>query len=242
MLAVCGPPLGWYRIRRDVDRVVVGWQDTVLGAVTDCAEVLSLVRAHVQRSAIAAADSDLVLRAGGVEFDGRTILISGEAKCGVSTLLAALVAEGCTYLSDDAIPVEMRSGKVRPFLQPLLVDDHSLDLVPEVGPLRSGFDIRHGRRLVAMRPVRSAPDCAPRDVSVMLFPEPDDSGITVLEPVESDDAVVRLAEHAYNFPGHEQDAIEAIHWLVRGADAYSVVGGDPHVAARAVMDTLAAGR
>ena len=63
-----------------------------------------------------------------------------------------------------------------------------------------------------------------------------------MEPVESDDAVVRLAEHAYNFPGHEQDAIEAIHWLVRGADAYSVVGGDPHVAARAVMDTLAAGR
>ena len=67
-------------------------------------------------------------------------------------------------------------------------------------------------------------------------------GSRCLEPVESDDAVVRLAEHAYNFPGHEQDAIEAIHWLVRGADAYSVVGGDPHVAARAVMDTLAAGR
>ena len=50
---------------------------------------------------------------------------------------------------------------------------------------------------------------------------------------------VRLAEHAYNFPGHEQEAIEAIHWLVRDANAFTVIGSDPHASARAVMDALA---
>ena len=76
-------------------------------------------------------------------------------------------------------------------------------------------------------------------MSVVLFPERDDSGMTILARVEPDDAVVRLAEHAYNFPGRERDAIEAIHYLVRGADIFSVVGGDPHASALAVMDAVA---
>jgi hypothetical protein len=91
-----------------------------------------------------------------------------------------------------------------------------------------------------MRPAKPPLARVARDVSVVLFPERDASGITMLQPVDHDDAVVRLAEHAYNFPGREQDAIEAIHWLVRGANCLSVIGDDPHVSARAVMDRLAA--
>jgi hypothetical protein len=50
--------------------------------------------------------------------------------------------------------------------------------------------------------------------------------------------VVRLVENAYNFPGHERDAIEAIDWLVRGARSFAVTGGDPHSSARAVIGQL----
>ena len=239
VLAVCGPPSCWYHVRHHEDSIEVGSKTTTLGVVADCADVLSLLRGHVQRAAITAADADLVLRAGGVEHEGRTFVVGGRAGCGVSTLVAALVGEGCSYMSDDAVPVEMRTGKVRAFPQPILLDDRSLDLLPEIAALRSGLDRVHGRRIVAMRSAKAPPQSISRDVSVVLFPEHDDSGITMVQPVEADDTVVRLAEHAYNFPGHEQDAIEAIHWLVRGAQCLSVLGGDPHVSARVVMDRLA---
>ncbi len=239
VLAVCAPPLGWYHLQRHADCVELTWNGKTVGTVTDCADALALLRSDVQRRAIAAADTDLVLRAGSVECDGRALVLSGSTGCGVSTLLAALVSEGCRYLSDDAIPVELRTGMVRPFPQPVLLDDRSLDLLPEITALRSGVESTHGRRLVAMRSGRALAEPTSCTVSTVLFPELDDSGITMLDPVDPDDAVLRLAEHAYNFPGHEQEAIEAIDWLVRDANAFTVIGSDPHASARAVIDALA---
>lgn len=239
VLAACGPPMGWYRVERGADAIHVSWMGAAVGAVTTAADALTLVRADVQRRAICAADSDLVLRAGCAEIDGRTFLVSGDAGCGVSTIIAALVAAGCTYLSDDAMPVDVRSGRVRPFPQPLLLDDRSLDLIPEVIPLRSGLDTTSGRRLVAPRRTGHPAEDTRRAVSIVLFPERDDSGITMLRPVDPDDAVVRLAEHAYNFPGHETEAIEAIHRLLSDARSFALVGGDPHASAQAVLETFA---
>src|SRR4051812_22431009 len=150
ILAVCHAPDGWYHVRRLGESVELRWMEESVGTVDDCANVLDLLRADVQHRAIATASgTELLLRAGCVEVEGRALLVSG-ARCGVSTLLAALVSEGCTYLSDDASPVEMQSGKVRPFPQPLLLDDRSLDLLPEVTALRSGVDTTRGRRLVPM--------------------------------------------------------------------------------------------
>lgn len=238
VLAIFAPPLGWYHLRRHDDCVELTWSGTTVGTATSCAEALTLLRSDVQRRAIAAVDTDLVLRAGAVECDGRVLVLSGANGCGVSTLLAALVSEGSRYLSDDAIPVDVRSGRVRPFRQPVLLDDRSLDLLPEVTPLRSGVARSHGRRLVVMRRDRMAAESTPQSVHTVLFPALDASGVTMLHPVERDDAVVRLAEHAYNFPGHEQQAIEAVDLLVRDAAAFEVVGGDPHAASHAIMDAV----
>jgi hypothetical protein len=239
VLAVSGPPIGWYHVEHRADAIHVRWMGSMVGAVTTPADALTLLRTHVQRRAISAADTDVVLRAGCAEIDGRTLVLSGDTGCGVSTLLAALVAAGGTYLSDDAMPVDVHSGRVRPFPQPLLLDDRSLDLLPEVIPLRSGLDTTSRRRLVALRHAGSSFQDAPRSVSIVLFPERDDSGVAMLHPVEPDDAVVRLAEHAYNFPGHETEAIEAINWLVSDARSFELVGGDPHASARAVLDAFA---
>jgi hypothetical protein len=239
VLAVSGPPTGWYHLEHRADAIHVSWMGAMVGAVTTPADALILLRTHVQQRAISAADSDVVLRAGCAEIDGRTFVLSGDAGCGVSTLLAALVAAGGTYLSDDAIPVEVRSGRVRPFPQPLLLDDRSLDLLPEVVPLRSGLDTTGRRRLVALRHPGASVQSAPRAVSIVLFPERDDSGVAMLHPVDPDDAVVRLAEHAYNFPGHETEAIEALNWLMSEARSFELVGGDPHASAQAVLDAFA---
>jgi hypothetical protein len=236
-LAVCTSPDGWYRVQRHEDCLELRWEGVLVGTVPGLADLLTLLRTHVQQRAIAAAEGDLVLRAGSVEHEGRVLVLSG-ARCGVSTLLAALVAAGCSYLNDDVIPVELQTGRVRAFPQPVLLDDRSLDLLPEVSPLRSGADSSSGRRLVAMRCARAQVEQAPRDVAAVLFPEQDDSGLTMLRTVEHDRAVMRLAEQSYNFPGHEQEAIEGMHWLVRDANCYAVVGNDPRCSARAILDAI----
>jgi hypothetical protein len=73
---------------------------------------------------------------------------------------------------------------------------------------------------------------------LVLFPERGVSGTTVLEPIGTGDAIVRLAENSFNFPRHGRDAIDALALLVQGAPSYGVVGDDPRTAASAVIDAL----
>src|SRR6478752_1423930 len=88
VFAVSRPPLGRYEVRRDVDRIHLRWMDHSIGELAEPAQVLPRLRSHVQRKAIAAADADLVLRAGCAELDGRAVVLSGAHGSGVSTLLA----------------------------------------------------------------------------------------------------------------------------------------------------------
>jgi hypothetical protein len=75
-------------------------------------------------------------------------------------------------------------------------------------------------------------------VALVLFPERDASGLTVLEPVSRGEAIVRLAENAFNFPSHGRDGIDALALLAQRAEAYRFVGDDPRAAAIAVIDVL----
>ena len=87
------------------------------------------------------------------------------------------------------------------------------------------------KRVVAPRLGTAAVERTPLDVMLVLFPERDPSGLTVLEPISAGDAIIRLAENSFNFPRHGRDAIDALALLVQGAQAYRVVGDDPRTAA-----------
>ena len=242
VLAAGGPPGCWYHVRRHADCIELRWRTTTLGVVTDCADVLSLLTCHVQRAAITAADGDLVLPPAEWNSTDRTFVIGGETGCGVSTLVAALVGEGCSYMSDDAIPVEMRSGKVRACPQPILLDDRSLDLLPEITALRSGLNrgaegdsSRCGRRNRRMH--RSL-----GDVSVVLFPERDDSGITMLNrsitttPSYASQSMRTTSRRTSRTPSRRSTT-----WCAAQMRSRSWVA-TPTRAARAGMDTLAPSR
>lgn len=55
-----------------------------------------------------------MLHAGGVLLpSGRLVLISGEAESGKSTLIAALIQQGCGYLGDEVILPAFRAGAAR---------------------------------------------------------------------------------------------------------------------------------
>jgi hypothetical protein len=238
-LAVPGEPTGWYRVRGHGDRFGLTWRGENVVACTNGASVLASLHWDVNRRAVAAADTDLVLNAGCVVRDGRAIVVSGPPGCGKSTLAAALVAHRCDYLNDEAVPVDIARGQVRPFPRPLLLDDHSLDLLPEIPALRSAFSGGNHKRTVVIKPRPDLLEHQPLDVAMVLFPEREPSAVTQLRPMTRGDAIVRLAEHAFNFPNHQQDAINALTLMMQNADAYRVVGDDPRAATSAALDALA---
>lgn len=58
------------------------------------------------------------LHAGGVEVDGRVILLPGRSHAGKSTLVTAFLKRGARYLSDDMVPIDS-SLRAWPFPRPL---------------------------------------------------------------------------------------------------------------------------
>jgi hypothetical protein len=238
-LAVASEARDVYSVRRMDGCFTVERDGRVLEQVGNLAGVVDCLRRDVTRRAITAADADLVLHAGAVRIDQRAVLLSSPAHGGMSTLVAALVAEGCGYLADGAVAVRLHDGRVRPFPQPLALDDRALDMLPEVPALRLGrTETADGARLVALR---SGASCdSTLQVAMVAFLEPETSGLTVVQPVSSGDAVVRLGERCFNFPRHGAAAIETLTRLVRDANRIAVVGGDPRSSACALLDAVPA--
>ncbi len=237
-LAVTAEPDGGYELRSHHGQSELTWADEIVAQNTDRASAFGWLRWDVNRRAVASADAEVVLHAGCVAQDDHAIVISGAAGCGKSTLVAALTSEGLEYLTDEALPVDVCTGQVRAFPLPMALDDHSLDLLPEIAALPSPPDTVFHKRVVPLHPACPLLEHSTFDVAMVLFPERDASGLTILEPVGRGEAVLRLGEQCFNFPNHGRSAIDALALLAQGAVAYRVMGDDPRATASAVVDTL----
>lgn len=96
--------------------------------------ILDLFESDLQLFVAEFADPLLFLHAGVVGWRGRAIVLPGSSHAGKSTLVAALVAAGATYYSDEYAVLDVR-GRVYPF-------PRRLSLRP--GPFGSGrVDLSH---------------------------------------------------------------------------------------------------
>jgi hypothetical protein len=237
-LAASGDPTGWYDLRHRGDAYELSWSGRTVVAGVDRVGALGALQWDIDRRAVAAAGAELVLHAGCVAHDGVAVLVGGPPRCGKSTLVAALVAHGFEYLTDVAVPVDLGGHGVRAFPRPMTLDDDALDLLPEIAALRASIAHDPERRLVAP-PLAPSTEHERFQVALVVFPEHDPSGLTLWEPMNRGDAVVRLAEDAFNFPSHGRDAIDALTMLLQEAPAYQIVGNDPRAAVHAVVEALA---
>ena len=64
----------------------------------------------------------VVLHAGAVEISGGAVVMPGASNSGKSTLVAQLLERGHAYLSDEAVPIESETLRVRPFPKSLCID------------------------------------------------------------------------------------------------------------------------
>lgn len=81
-------------------------------------DVMDILEAHVQLYVAEAAPRRRFVHAGVVGWGGKAILIPGRSHSGKSTLVAALLAAGATYYSDEYAVLDGR-GRVHPYLKAL---------------------------------------------------------------------------------------------------------------------------
>ena len=113
---------------------------------TERHEALAVLENHLTQAVAEMAPRRLFVHAGVVGWNGQAILVPGASHAGKSTLVAALLAAGATYYSDEYAVLDGQ-GRVHPFPRPIQLRD-AREVATSVEPEQLG-----GRRGLGPLPV-----------------------------------------------------------------------------------------
>lgn len=99
-------------------RVYVGGRRRV--RTPDLGHALAVLESELRQSVAARSTRRTFVHAGVVGWRGRAIVIPGRSRSGKTTLVAALIGAGASYLSDEFAVLDAR-GRVHPFAKPLSI-------------------------------------------------------------------------------------------------------------------------
>ena len=89
---------------------------------TQLEEALDFLEHHLEEFVAQMSPHRIFVHAGVVAWKGRAIVIPGSSHSGKTSLVAALLAAGATYYSDEFAVIDDR-GRVHPYLRPLRIRD-----------------------------------------------------------------------------------------------------------------------
>lgn len=169
---------------------------------------------------IAATTKDWVfVHAGTVAIDGRALLLPGESFSGKTTLTAALVQAGATYLSDEYAVLD-QAGRVHPYPRRLSIRSQNGGVPDE----------RHASELGG----RAGTEIA--EVALIVITRYRPAGVWSPTPISTGQGVVALM--ANTVPAQERPR-EALQALTRAARTAEVLEGERGEAGPVAADLLA---
>ncbi len=195
-----------------------------IARVPDSARALLALESEIRRFVAASAPDRIFVHAGVVGWKGRAILVPGTSRSGKTTLVAALVQAGASYLSDEFAPLDER-GRAHPFAKPLTIR----------GP--GGCDL-HARR----RPVEDLGGCrapGPLPVGLVAFTEfraGREWEPSVLTP---GCGLLRMLEHTVPVRLRPDAALRVLERTVAGALLLAGPRGEAGATAECLLQALA---
>jgi hypothetical protein len=192
---------------------------------------------HLNIAVVAASDRYLLVHAAAAAHNGSAILLPAAKDSGKTTLVARLVQRGCGYFTDEATAIDPVTLAVRAYPKPLAVERGSWEVLADLRPdLAERFlpYVRDQWHVVpdSIRPDAIAEPCAPR---LIVSPHYEAGARTNLEAISRAQAVLLLAENAFNFESHKADGLHAFANLVTGCECYRLTIGSHDDASDAVM-------
>jgi hypothetical protein len=197
---------------------------------------LSFALAHlmweINRRAVAQPSQSLVLHTGAVTRNGIALLCSGRSGAGKSTLVAALVTAGFSYLSDDAVAVDLDNACVRPAPKPIALGRATAELFPTLhADAFGGTEHFVTAAELGGRVGETSP------LGVVVLPEYVPGADVRVRSMSRAEALVLLAQQAFNFHLLRERAFRGLASALRSSECLHIEYGDARDAA-SVLDTL----
>lgn len=178
----------------------------------------------------------LAVHAGVVTRSGRTIVLPAASGTGKSTLVAALLTRGWSYVSDEALALEWSSGRVRPYPRPVALSAWSSTAL-HLGPgTAAGRD-----QVFVPRSLGAAVDWSPGPVTDVVLLDRTGASTAPISGCHRQDVLVALLRRGFT---HLQDlpaAMTCLGRLVRHAEVHRLVLGNPRTSA-ASLEAAVLGR
>ena len=179
--------------------------------------VLHRVAWEITRAAIDSERCSILVHAGVVARDGRAVVLPAPPDAGKSTLVAALVAAGFDYLSDEAAVIDPGTLRCRPMPRPLGLDPGSWPLFPELAP-RDPFVVECSAAMWLVAPDALRPGAigaaAPAEIAAIVVPGYDPRRPTTAASLPRAEALTLLSEHSFDFAGHGRRGFRSLARLV----------------------------
>jgi hypothetical protein len=206
----------------------------------DEAQALDYLLWHLNRAVVAESDRYLLLHAAVAAFDGSAILLPAPMDSGKTTLVAGLAQRGFGYLTDEAAAINPMTLDVDPYPKPLAIDSGSWDVLEH---LRPRLDDRFSRYAeakwyVAPDSLRRGAVAGPCPASLVVSPRYEAGAATTMERISRAEAVLMLAENAFNFPSHKGKGLDTLAEVVRRCDCYRLTIGSLDDACDEVMNVV----
>jgi len=180
--------------------------DGVLWRGTDEDALLQCLRRELQLAVAVHAPERLFVHAGAVAWQGRAILLPGSSRAGKTSLVAALIAQGCDYYSDEFAIIDA-SGQLHAYPRPLRVR-REVDRGPpeEVEPAALGAR-------VGVRPIPVGMVVVTRFVPGATF---------VPTHLTTAQVLLQLLDHTVAV---RRAPARALDWIGRAIDGVAALGG-----------------
>jgi hypothetical protein len=214
---------GEYRLIRDVGPVATR---------PSLNELIDLFLAELNGAAIDAYDQ-LAIHAGVVRLRDRTIAFPAESGRGKTTLTAACLDRGFTYISDEALCIRLDDLSVDPYPRPLALSNWSrvaLGLDPNLGG--------NSLPLTAAALGASVESAGPPLTDVVLPTFGDSGDAPRLVATSRSDVMARLLELSFNHYKFGREAFRVASELARRTRAWQLSYGEPRRAAELLAERL----
>lgn len=172
----------------------------------------------------------LWLHAGAVAYQGSAIVIPGCSGCGKSTLVVNLCARGWSYLSDDVLPLSLKTGKALPFPKsPEVRESIGKELPPEQFEQMKQTELE-------LKPAAVCNEAMP--IKAIIFPT---YGLNFSNEVVSFSpatTALKMLQNCMNFPSHKQIAVNHVCQMVMRMPTFCLSYSDSHLATDRMIDFL----
>lgn len=191
-------------------------------------EVVALLLWWINRTVCFETHHRLMVHAAVAAVDGRAVVMPGPQESGKTTLVAALVADGFGYLTDEAAAFEPATGAIEAYPKWLSMKAGSWPLFahlrPELAPALAPFATAQWHLdPEAIRPGAVVPAAEP---AWLIAPRYQPGAATALEPMTRAEALATLAGEAFNLARVGQDGFSTLAGVVRRSRCWRLTTGD----------------